>query len=198
MWDARRAKARTSRLRMQDETVTSAASLTSVHAMPSPSPIIDTPRLRLVLESTAAVLARIDAMDPADRAEVSPEWLARMRNSPPSPWTHGFAVMDRKTNAVVGMCAFKGPPDADGIVEIAYGIEPPHRGRGYAKEAAGALTEFAVRAGARRITAHTLPDNSASARVLKHCGFEYVGEVVDPEDGLVWRWELVGTGRADA
>jgi hypothetical protein len=20
--------------------------------------------------------------------------------------------------------------------------------------------------------------------------FEYVGEIVDPEDGLVWRWEL--------
>jgi len=27
------------------------------------------------------------------------------------------------------------------------------------------------------------------ARVLECCGFECVGEVMDPEDGLVWRWE---------
>jgi [ribosomal protein S5]-alanine N-acetyltransferase len=26
--------------------------------------------------------------------------------------------------------------------------------------------------------------------VLTKCRFERVGEVVDPEDGLVWRWEL--------
>jgi ribosomal-protein-alanine N-acetyltransferase len=182
---------------MLDETITSAPSLTSIHRMPSPSLMIDTPRLRLVLESTEAVLARIDAMNPADRAEVSPAWLARMRSSPPSPWTHGFGVVERATKAVVGMCAFKGPPDADGIVEIAYGIEPPHRGRGYAKETAGALTAFALGAGALHVIAHTRPENNSSVRVLRHCGYEYVGEVVDPEDGLVWRWEFVTTDGHD-
>jgi RimJ/RimL family protein N-acetyltransferase len=30
---------------------------------------------------------------------------------------------------------------------------------------------------------------NASARVLAKCGFRRVGEVIDPEDGLVWRWE---------
>ena len=28
----------------------------------------------------------------------------------------------------------------------------------------------------------------AATRVLK-CGFRYTGEVIDPEDGLVWSWE---------
>ncbi len=37
--------------------------------------------------------------------------------------------------------------------------------------------------------AHTLPENNASAHVLKKCGFDFVGEVVDPEDGRIWRWE---------
>lgn len=152
--------------------------------------VIDTPHLRLVLESTEAVLARIDAMSPADRAEVSADWLARMRSSPPSPWTHGFGVVERATDAEVGMGAFKGPPDEDGVVEIAYGIEPSHRGRGYAKEVAAALKEFALGAGARHVIAHTRPENNASSRVLEHCGFVCVGEVDDPEDGLVWRWEL--------
>jgi hypothetical protein len=28
-----------------------------------------------------------------------------------------------------------------------------------------------------------------AATVLDQCGFWHRGEVVDPEDGLVWRWE---------
>jgi ribosomal-protein-alanine N-acetyltransferase len=157
-----------------------------------PPVVIDTPRLQLVLDSTDAVLARIDAMSPADRAEVSPEWLARMRASAPSAWTHGFTAVERATRTAVGGCAFKGPPDADGVVEIAYGIEPAHRGRGYAQEAAAALVEFALGAdaGARRVIAHTRPENGPSPSVLRRSGFVHVGEVVDPEDGLVWRWEF--------
>ena len=29
----------------------------------------------------------------------------------------------------------------------------------------------------------------ASTRVLTKCGFSRIGEVIDPDDGLVWRWE---------
>lgn len=153
---------------------------------------IETARLRLVLESTEAVLARIEAMSPAHRGEVSPAWLARVRTTPPSPWTHGFAVVERATGAEVGACGYKGPPDSAGIVEIAYGVDPGHQGRGYAKEAAAALVDFALGAGARVVRAHTRRENGASGRVLAACGFEQVGDVMDPEDGLVQRWELVG------
>ena len=153
---------------------------------------IETRRLRLALESTESVLARIDALSPDDRAQVSPEWLERMRHSSPTPWTHGFAIVERASGSSIGSCAFKGPPDNDGIVEIAYGIDADHRGRGYAKEAASALVEFALGAGVRVVRAHTLHENGASARVLTSCGFASVGEVVDPEDGRVVRWELLG------
>ncbi len=149
-----------------------------------------TTRLRLNLESTEAVLARIEAMNPTDRAEVSSEWLARMRKAEPSAWTHGFEIVDAMTDRVVGSCGYKGPPDSEGTVEIAYGIHPDQQGRGYAKESAAALVEFAFGAGARLVRAHTKPHNGASARVLVACGFERIGEIVDPEDGLVWRWEL--------
>ena len=43
----------------------------------------------------------------------------------------------------------------------------------------------------RVICAHTLPDGAASKRVLEKCGFQHKGEVMDPEDGLVWRFEWV-------
>lgn len=161
--------------------------------MPAQTPptILETPRLRLVLESTESVLARIERLSPADRAEVSPEWLDRMRASPPSPWTHGFAIVDPATGSTIGGCGFKGPPGDDGAVEIAYGVDEEHRGRGYAKEAAAALVEFALGAGARVVRAHTRLENGASDRVLMSCGFVSVGEVTDPEDGLVRRWELL-------
>ena len=152
---------------------------------------IDTPRLRLILESTEEVLARLDAMTEADRTQVSSTWLAQLHAATePTPWTHGFAGVERATGAPIGGCAFKAPPDGDGMVEIAYGVDEEHRGRGYAKEMAAALTDFALtRGGARLVRAHTLPANNASAQVLRSCGFRLIGEHIDPEDGLVWRWE---------
>ncbi len=124
-------------------------------------------------------------------AEVSPVWLAQLRASTEAdPWVHGFAVIHRESNSVIGSVGFKGPPNEDGMVEIAYGIVPAFQGRGYATEAAEAGSSFAFGcARVRLVRAHTLPTSNASMRVLSKCGFERVGEVVDPEDGLVWRWE---------
>jgi hypothetical protein len=72
----------------------------------------------LVLETRQEVLAQIEAMPPADRAEVSPAWRERVRASTEAnPWTHGFAVMDRPSGAAVGSCGYKGPPGPDGVVD---------------------------------------------------------------------------------
>lgn len=154
--------------------------------------VIGTERLRLVLQTPEEVLAQVEAMSPEDRAEVSPEWLERVRTSTgPSPWLQFFSIVEREGGAVVGSCGYKGPPDAAGMVEIAYGVDPRYRGRGYATEAAGALVTYAfTREDVGLVRAHTLPGNGPSIQVLKKCGFERIGEVMDPEDGLVWRWEI--------
>lgn len=148
--------------------------------------------LTLVLQGPEETLAWIEAMSPADRAEVSPVWLARARAATSAdPWIHGFVMVHRASGIAIGSCGFKGPPDADGVVEIAYGVDPNHQGLGYATEAALALVEFAFGSGqVRLVRAHTKPEENASTRVLTKCRFERLGEVVDPEDGLVWRWEL--------
>ena len=102
----------------------------------------------------------------------------------------GFSLVHRETGKEVGRCGFKGPPTADGTVEIAYGIDVDHQGRGYATEAAEALVCAAFESGrVHLVRAHTLPEENASTRVLRKCGFSFVGEVIDPEDGKVWRWE---------
>jgi len=123
--------------------------------------------------------------------EVSPDWLAALRNSHgPDVWRHGFFVVDRESGRVIGSAGFKGPPDDTGMVEIAYGIVPSREGRGYATEAASALVRFAfANEHVRLVRAHTLPLSNPSTRVLQKCGFRYIGAVVDPDDGPVWRWE---------
>ena len=45
-------------------------------------------------------------------------------------------------------------------------------------------------AAVRRVVAHTLPEKNASTRVLEKVGMRLLGEVMDPEDGRVWRWQV--------
>ena len=153
---------------------------------------IETNKLRLVAQTRDDARACVEQMPPEQRAEVSPDWLARVENSSfCDPWIHGFAMTEKESGTVVGRCGFKGPPNAEGMVEIAYGVAPNYQGRGYATEAATALVNYALKhENVRVVRAHTLPQANASTRVLTKCGFRKVGEVIDPEDGLVWRWEL--------
>ena len=123
--------------------------------------------------------------------DVSRAWVEQLRSSVgPDPWQHGFAIIHRQSNEAIGSVGFKGPPDAHGMVEIAYGIVPVYQGQGYAGEAAEAAIGFAFAdPSVRLIRAHTMPELNASTSILARCGFTHIGEVVDPEDGLVWRWE---------
>ena len=106
------------------------------------------------------------------------------------PWV-GYLAQEIADTTLVGACGFKGNPDADGSVEIAYFTIPAYEGRGYATEMARRLVQIAWEAGSvQRVLAHTLPEINASGRVLGKIGMTKLGEVLDPEDGRVWRWEI--------
>jgi len=106
------------------------------------------------------------------------------------PW-HGYLGVESEAKRLVGICGFKGNPGATGDVEIAYGTVPGFEGRGYATGMATALVAIAFGSpDVRRVIAHTLPESNASGRVLQKVGMANVGEVMDPEDGKVWRWEI--------
>src|SRR5438552_2011442 len=127
--------------------------------MPHEATELDTPRLTLIASTAEQLLALIEhpdqfedvaALTPADglrgfyvSGEVSPRWLAALRTSAggTNPWSHGFWVVEKSTGEIVGAAGFKGGPDAEGMVEIAYGIVPSREGRGYATEAARARSE---------------------------------------------------------
>ena len=168
---------------------------------------IETARLRLIPYAPRHLLALIEGHPQFEEqfglpaaegmrefmysGDISAAWLAQLRTATEANvWVHGFAVVHRESNSVIGTEGFKGPPDAEGVVEIGYGIVPAFQGRGFATEATAALVRFACEGDqVRLIRAHTLPVANASTRVLAKCGFTRIGEVVDPEDGLVWRWD---------
>ncbi|MCK2213516.1 GNAT family N-acetyltransferase [Actinomadura sp. ATCC 31491] len=91
-------------------------------------------------------------------------------------------VVERESGLVVGSIGLFWPP-ADGALELGYGIVPSRRGRGYASEAAAAVTGFALTApGVRTVTADVELSNPASARVLEKAGFAHVR--TDQERGV--------------
>jgi RimJ/RimL family protein N-acetyltransferase len=153
--------------------------------------VIETDRLQLVPKTLDEVRAQIARMTAGERAQLSADWLSQLDSPMVNVWTLGFDIVERATGRVVGSCGFKGPPGRDGIVEIAYGVDQLYRGMGIATETAAALVAWAWGdARVRRIRAHTYAALNASTRVLMKCGFHSVGEVFDPEDGLVSRWEI--------
>jgi [ribosomal protein S5]-alanine N-acetyltransferase len=137
--------------------------------------------------SLAAELAPAFGGDLEPAREILEQTVDLLTRDPrPDPWGSYLASTD---DATVGICVCKAAPDAHGTVEIAYMTFPAFEGRGHATAMASALVEIARAAGAPLTIAHTLPEENASNRALKRNGFAFAGDVMDPEDGPVWRWE---------
>ena len=100
------------------------------------------------------------------------EMLETMRRSPGrEEWGTAWKIC-LKDGAVVGSCCFKGVPDPEGVVEIGYGIDEPHRCNGYATEAVAGLVKWALaRDGVRCVAAQTELGNRISRKVLLKVGF---------------------------
>lgn len=114
---------------------------------------------------------------------------------PPAPASSlhwgGYLAVDAERQ-LAGFCAFKAPPNERGEVEIAYTTVPGREGIGVATAMAAALLDLArTEPVVTVVLAHTLPEVNASGRILTKLGLAAGGIVIDPEDGPVWRWELV-------
>jgi len=137
------------------------------------------------------VLGRILPDEFPNRYELDgflPIQLDRMEQSPRRRgWMARLMVSDEL--GVVGHGGFHGPPELIGRAEIGYTVFEPFRGRGFAKEAAGALVRWAFEQGEKKVFAAVSPDNAPSLAVVRALGFQQVGTQQDEVDGL----ELVFT-----
>jgi ribosomal-protein-alanine N-acetyltransferase len=168
---------------------------------------ITTSRLRLLPATVTALEAEL-RHDHAALAELLPAqipfgWpphlydddaclysLNKLRESPaPATWWTWYILLRRAEGKphLVGVGGFKGPP-VNGLVEIGYGIVGEFQRHGYATEAAAGLVCWAhAHPKVRIVAAHTLPELTASIRVLEKNGFVRRG--TPAEEGAI-RFEL--------
>ncbi len=69
-------------------------------------------------------------------------WRYRVDQIRRDPSTTGWlarAVVIEETGQVIGHAGYHGPPDADGMVEVGYSVDPQFRRRGHAREILGEL-----------------------------------------------------------
>jgi [ribosomal protein S5]-alanine N-acetyltransferase len=146
----------------------------------------ETVRLVRINEDGSPAEAQLDL--PPVAGETLAATAANYRNSGFAiPWIGYLAF---RGDECVGGCGFRSPPVGN-RVEIAYFTFPAHEGRGIATQMARALIDIARLAECRvLITALTLPQESASTKILRNLKFELLGAVEHPEDGSVWEWHL--------
>ncbi|HEV7188851.1 MAG TPA: GNAT family N-acetyltransferase [Blastococcus sp.] len=105
-------------------------------------------------------------------------------------WVTGV-VWDPDRRLAVGRAGYHGPPDAAGMVEVGYSIDPQFRRQGYARAALRALlTRAEADPDVRTFRATISPDNVASRDLVVAHGLVEVGEQWDDEDGLEIVYEV--------
>jgi RimJ/RimL family protein N-acetyltransferase len=150
----------------------------------------------LIANDAATASSLMDVELPADLGRRAQALLilrlADLRQRPDAgAWLlRTIAARAARGRVMVGLTGFHGPPDAAGTAELGYEVDPAHRRRGYAVEAAGALAEWALRTGlVRRVVAAIRPDNEASLAVARRLGFTPAGSRWDAVDGTALLFE---------
>ncbi len=157
------------------------------------------PRLpfRPPLRSEQLVLRPLERTDAPRVARLAGDWeVARWTSDIPHPYdaamardfiawaqdelTAGrrffLAMVARASGDLVGIISLTRNGADEG--EIGYWVGRPYQGRGFAREAAGAVIAMAFEALAlRRVVAACRPDNERSWRVMENCGMRYVEDV---------------------
>jgi ribosomal-protein-alanine N-acetyltransferase len=75
-------------------------------------------------------------------------------------------MVEHETSLVVGSVNLKGPPDAEGDVEIGWGVNEDRRRRGYAFEAAAATMTWAAGQAGVRLVSATIPETNLPSQAL--------------------------------
>jgi ribosomal-protein-alanine N-acetyltransferase len=113
----------------------------------------------------------------AELAELLPLYAENLRHDPRALGFGVWLVVEQESRALIGSAGFLGLPDAEGTVEIGYGVHPGYRNRGYATEAVRALVAWALdQKEVVRVTARCDPTNVPSMRVAAKTGMRRAGQ----------------------
>lgn len=175
-------------------------------AWPHPLAPSTSVRLEIVPSTVLEALANGDSSVFAD-ARVSPylagedwrslwrlRWAQVQAKPDDAPWVTRF-IVDPSVDGAVGIAGFHQAPDAAGMVEIGYAVDPALRRRGYARRALEVLLAVArdraeAHGDVTTVRATISPANMASIDLVTAFGFAERGEQWDDEDGLEIIYEL--------
>ncbi|MEZ5994317.1 MAG: GNAT family N-acetyltransferase [Hyphomonadaceae bacterium] len=129
---------------------------------------------------------------PAPFETAALEWAHKnLAHDPEGQGWYGWALLanegERAPPRLVGIAALVGRPDEEGEVELAFGLLPEFRGRGYGSEAVRTLAAWALANGAKRVIVHLDAEDVFAASTLAKNGFADTGE--PPYPGVA-RWAL--------
>lgn len=135
-------------------------------------------QLRLLMKNISALEKELNCgyrADPMEGAFLNmvKNQLESTEKDPGHALFHSLWFIVRKTDrVVVGTADFKGLPDADGNVEIGYGLAREFEHHGYMTETVQAMCRWGSRQErVSHIIAETERSNIPSQHILKRCGF---------------------------
>lgn len=110
-----------------------------------------------------------DEVEELLREAVLPRFL---RDDTEIYWFTNWVVIERKTQKVIGDFCFYDYPDAQGLVELGYGMYPAHQNKGFMSELMQGIIEWVKKQEhVRYIRARTEQTNLASVKLLSKSGF---------------------------
>lgn len=127
-------------------------------------------------------------------------WIARNRESWASRGPiRNFGIWERASGRLVGNIeANLGWPSVDGLgagdANLAYGLAPFGRGKGYATRSVELACRYLADIGIRRAVIRAEPENVASHGVARRAGFVRDGELVTRDGVKMLRWIRVLAG----
>ena len=155
--------------------------------------VVESPRLVLVAADTDLVLADLKGAEHLGRMLETPvpeNWppelydrepmnfaLRQLADPAEQGWSFWYLIIkDASGRQLIGICGFKGRPNAAGSVEIGYSVLSQFRNQGFATEAVERLLTWAFsHQSVLEVSAETLPHLQQSIRVMKKNGFVYTG-----------------------
>jgi RimJ/RimL family protein N-acetyltransferase len=129
---------------------------------------------------------------PEPFGDVAVAWsLDNLQADPGAEGWYGWLLLanegEHKPPSIIGGAALVGRPDLDGDVELVIGVRPEFASRGHEREAALALSRWALANGAKRVLVHFDAEEESAAEMFAASGFEDTRE--PPYPGVA-RWAL--------
>ena len=144
---------------------------------------------------TSKVLNWSDLKDPYGHLAIGPNPLSH--RIPRVKKDNKFAeiglvlAIEKKTNILVGSAGFHDFPNADGMIEIGFGIVPEMQGQGFGQELLIGMWISILKNPEVQVLRYTVsPENKISLHIIEKFQFKKVGEQIDPEDGLELIYEI--------